>query len=64
MFNPNETTNVQVWLDKDLYVAFKMKLAQQRRTVKDVITQFIVAYCDYKKEEDKNVPETQSNTKI
>ena len=64
MFNPNETTNVQVWLDKDLYVAFKTKLAKQRRTVKDVITQFITAYCDYKKEEDKNVSQTGSNPKI
>ena len=64
MFNKNETANVQVWLDRDLYIAFKTKLAQQRRTTKDVITQFIIAYCDYKKEEDKNVPETNSNTKI
>jgi len=64
MFNPNETTNVQVWLDKDLYVAFKTKLAQQRRTVKDVITQFVIAYCDYEKKEDKNVLEARSNAKI
>ena len=64
MFNKNETANVQVWLDRDLYIAFKTKLTQQRRTTKDVITQFITAYCDYEKKEDKNVPEARSNPKV
>lgn len=43
-------SNIQIWVEEPVHRAVKMKLAEKRLTMKDLITRFLISWSGYKPE--------------